>query len=163
MPFFLDVFLGHDTKSKQIKKNFLHKVTSNFKPFFKNHRKKELHNYHKFAVRRAQKKEKDRIKGKGRRFCFGGQNLCNSLPRQLFCTRTILKNMTNSSFSFKSSWCNSSCYSKSSSAKQLQQHGKERNKFFPPKRSDDLCLFFCLYLYSIEGIIAIAASSTSIL
>ena len=30
---------------------------------------------------------------------FGEQNLCNSLPRQLFCTRMILKNRMNSSFS----------------------------------------------------------------
>ena len=30
---------------------------------------------------------------------FGGQNLLNSLPRQLFCTRTILENRMNSSFS----------------------------------------------------------------
>ena len=41
----------------------------------------------------------DRINGTGRRCCLGGHNLFNSLPRQLFCTRKILKIMTNSSFS----------------------------------------------------------------
>ena len=38
-------------------------------------------------------------KGKGRHLFLGRPNLFNSLPRQLFCTRTILKNGINSSFS----------------------------------------------------------------
>ena len=29
--------------------------------------------------------------------------------------------------------------------RQNSQHGKELNKFFPTNKSDDLCLFFCLY------------------
>ena len=55
----------------------------------------------------AQKKDKYRRQGKGRRCCFGNRKLFNSLLRKLFCTRMILKNTMNSSFFFKSSWCNS--------------------------------------------------------
>ena len=57
--------------------------------------------------------------------------------------RTILKNMMNSSFSFKSSWCNSSHSAKSPSAKDLR--GKEFNKFCPLNTGDDIFLFFCLH------------------
>ena len=42
-------------------------------------------------------KDKDRSKGNG--CLFWGQNFFNSLLRQLFCTRTILKNRMNLSFS----------------------------------------------------------------
>ena len=45
------------------------------------------------------------------------QYLFNSLPRYLFCTRDDLKNRMNSSFSFKSSLCNSSSYSNCPGAK----------------------------------------------
>ena len=74
---------------------------------------------------------------------WGEQNLFNSLPHQLFCLLDDLKNRMYLSFSFRSSWCNSS-YS-SNRPLQQNQHGKELNKFCPPKRSDDICLFFCLY------------------
>ena len=47
----------------------------------------------------AQKKDKYRRQGKGRRCCFGNRKLFNSLLRKLFCTRMILKNTMNSSFS----------------------------------------------------------------
>ena len=46
--------------------------------------------------------------------------------------RTIFKNRMNSSLSFKSSWCNSSYYSKSSQAKKLAQLGMEY--ILPPKQ-----------------------------
>ena len=60
--------------------------------------------------------------------------------------RTLLKNEMNSSFSFKSSWCNSS----HNSNRENSQRGKELNKFFPQKRSDNLCLCFCLYPSSMK-------------
>ena len=71
-------------------------------------------------IKRKKTEEKASVLGRG-------NNLFNSLPR------TILKNRMNSSFSFKSSWC------------IHPRQGKELNKFFPTNRSDDLCLFFCLY------------------
>ena len=43
--------------------------------------------------------------------------------------RTILNNWMNSSFSFKSSWCNS--YHSKSSFRQDSKRGKELKKFFP--------------------------------
>ena len=33
----------------------------------------------------------------------------------------------------------------------LSQRGKELNKFCPPISSEDLCLFFCLYSFSMHG------------
>ena len=52
-------------------------------------------------------KDKDRSKGKGRRFCLG-EEFIQFLVALAVLPRTILKNRINSSFSFKSSWCNSS-------------------------------------------------------
>ena len=57
--------------------------------------------------------------------------------------RTILKTRMNSSFSFKSSCCYSSYYS--NRPLQNSQRGKELNNFCLPNKSNDLCLFFCLY------------------
>ena len=100
----------------------------------------------------AQKKDKDRRKGKGRRFCLGrGEEFIIFLNVPAVFSRTILKNWMHSSFYFKSSWYNSSDYYKSSQAKQLQRGKELNNKFFPPNRSDDLCLFFYLYQSSMVG------------
>ena len=52
--------------------------------------------------------------------------------------RTIFKIRMNSSFSFKSFWCNSSYNSYHPG--QNSYRGKELNRSF-----DDICLFFCLY------------------
>ena len=56
---------------------------------------------------------------------------------------TVLKNSINSSFSVKPSWCNSSY--NSNRPVQNSYRGKEFNKLFPPKKSNDLCLIFCHY------------------
>ena len=53
-----------------------------------------------------------------------------------------MNNRINSSFSFQSSWFNSSY--NSNRLVQNNENGKEFIKFFPPNRSDDLCLLFCL-------------------
>ena len=74
-----------------------------------------------------------------------GKEVIPFLAALAILPRTILKNKMNSSFSFKSSWCNSS-YS-SNSSEQNSKCGKGLNKFCPPNRCDDLCLFFCLYLF----------------
>ena len=64
-----------------------------------------------FRVHWAQKKDKERRKGKGRRFCLGWGKEFIQFPAALaVLPRTILKNMMNSSLSFKSSWCNLSYY-----------------------------------------------------
>ena len=56
----------------------------------------------------AKKKDKDRRKGKGHCFCLG-EDFIQFLAAQAILTRTIImKNTMNSSFSFRSSWCNSS-------------------------------------------------------
>ena len=53
-------------------------------------------------------------------FAFVWQEKCiQFLSALAVLPRTILKNRMNSSLTFKSSWCNSSFYSKSSQAKQL--------------------------------------------
>ena len=75
----------------------------------------------------------------------------------LFWTRTIWR-IGSSSFSlycsilvqfilfFVSSWCNSYFSFYHPRGKQLA--GKELNKFCPPNSSDDLCLLFCIYPFS---------------
>ena len=55
---------------------------------------------------------------------FGGQNCFNSLPRDLFFTRTT----------WRIGWISPGWLSTS-------KRGKELNKFFPPDSSEDLCLF----------------------
>ena len=50
----------------------------------------------------------------------------------------------NSSFSFKSSWCNSSY--NSNCPMQNSWRGRELNKFFPTNRSDDLHLFSVIFI-----------------
>ena len=53
----------------------------------------------------------------GRRFCWGGGGggICSIPCGATILSGMILKNWTNSSFSFKSSWCNSTYYSNISS------------------------------------------------
>ena len=84
----------------------------------------------------AQKKDKYRRKGKGRRFCVGGRIY-------LIPSCDDFENRMNSSFYFKSSWCNSSY--NSNRLVQNSQRGQELNQFCPPNRSDDICLFFGIY------------------
>ena len=55
--------------------------------------------------------EEDRRKGNGRGFCAGGgggEEFIKFLPALAILPRTIFKNRFNSSFSFQSSWSNSS-------------------------------------------------------
>ena len=59
----------------------------------------------------------------------------------------------NSSFSFESSWWNPSYYSKLSQAKQLARQGTEQSSPPTHKKSDDLCLFFCIYPSSMVWLI----------
>ena len=73
---------------------------------------------------------------------FWGDEFVQFLAALAVLPRTILKNRMNSSFYFKSSWCNSSYYSVSSQAKRLAHQGIEY--IFPPNRSNDRCLFFCI-------------------
>ena len=82
----------------------------------------------------AQKKDTDRRKGKGHHCCFWREELI-----KFVAVRAILKNGMNSSFSFKSSRCNSS-YS-SNRPVQNSQRDKELNKFCLLNTNDDLCLF----------------------
>ena len=77
---------------------------------------KELGPTYTDGVVRPKKKDKDIRKGKSRRYCLGGR--IYSIPCVLVIyPRTILKKRMNSSFSFKSSWCNSSYSSNHPSAK----------------------------------------------
>ena len=97
-------------------------------------------------TQKPEKKDKGRIKGKGRR-CFLGDRI-NSipLPRQLFCTRMILKNRMNSSYSL---YHPGAIHSFLPIIRvQNSQRGKELNEFFPPNNSDDLYLFLSLSYFS---------------
>ena len=73
----------------------------------------------------------------------GGQNILNSLPRWLLCSRTILKNLMNCSFSLNHP--DAIHPNLQIVLVQNSQRGKELNKCCPPHSSDDLCLCFCLY------------------
>ena len=72
-----------------------------------------------------------------------GEEFFQFLAALVILARTILKNRMNSSFSFKSSGCNSS-YNSNCPA-QNSWCGKVLNKFFPPNKGDGRCLFFRLY------------------
>ena len=71
--------------------------------------------------RRIKKEEKTKVITS----VWGGKNLFNYVHTLAALPRTILKNRMNLSMSFKSSWCNSSYYSKSSKAKQPARQGIE--------------------------------------
>ena len=62
----------------------------------------------------------------------GNEEFVQFLAALATLPRTILKNRMNSSFSFISSWCNSSYNSNRPVQNSLR--GKELNKFFPPKQ-----------------------------
>ena len=70
---------------------------------------------------------------------FLGEEFIQFLAAPVILTRTILKNRTNSSFSFKSSCRVLSIQSKTSSVARFSINSSPQNS------SDDLCLFFCFY------------------
>ena len=81
----------------------------------------------------------------GRHFCMGDRMY--SIPCRASCFayyRTILKSGLNSSFSFKSSWCNST-YNSNSSYRQNSYRGKEFNKFFP-QRAETTFAFSSIFI-----------------
>ena len=81
-------------------------------------------------------------KGQRTSLLFGGKYLFNSLPRQLIALDDFEEQDEFIPLK-KSSWCNSSY--NSNRPVQNSQRGKELNTFFPPNRSNNLCLFLCLY------------------
>ena len=97
-------------------------------------------NHHQSNGSTAQK-DKDRSIGKGRRF-----SLFNSLPRKLFCTRTIFNNWTNSFFSSH----HPDAIHPFIVLVHNSQRGKELKKFCPLNKSYNLYLCFCLYPFSME-------------
>ena len=79
----------------------------------------------------SQKKDKYRRKGKGRRCCLGER--IYSIPCSTSCfAQDDLKNILFFQIILV----------------QFSQRGKELNNFFSQNRSDDLCLLFCLYPFS---------------
>ena len=94
-----------------------------------------------FVTLPAQKKDIDRRKGHGRRFCLGVR--IYSIPCRASCFAMVLKNRLNSSFF--SNYPSAIHSFIQNFPMHNSQRGKEFNKLFPPNRSDDLCLFFCPY------------------
>ena len=84
------------------------------------------------------KKKKDRRKGKGRRSVWG-EECIQFIAVLAILPRTIMKNRLNASFFSNHPGAIHPIF-KSSSAKQLARQG------------DDLCLFFCLYPSSMNGV-----------
>ena len=77
---------------------------------------------------------------------FVEKNLFNSFPALAILPRTILKNRMNSSFSFKSSWCNSSY--NSNRLVQNSKRGKELIKFIHQAEATLLFLLSLYFFYS---------------
>ena len=86
---------------------------------------------------------------------FGGQNLFNYLPRQLFCTRMILNRRINSSFSSNHPGAIHPILQFVLVQNSLRR--KDINKFWHPSSSKDLCLFFCIYSSSMLASILLPA------
>ena len=73
---------------------------------------------------------------------FWEQNLFNSLPYYLFCTRKILKKMMNSSFSSNHP---GAIYPILQIQCKIDSSARSLINSVPPNSGDDLCLFFCIY------------------
>ena len=87
--------------------------TSNIPSGYTNATNTLINRFHIPQILRHRRRTTTEENGKGRRFCLGGR-IFQFLAALAVWPLTILKNRLNSSFSFKSSWCSSSYYSKSS-------------------------------------------------
>ena len=92
-----------------------------------------------------------------------GEEFIQFLASLAILPRTICKNRLNSTFSFKSSWCNSPYYSNRPIGKTASAARNLINSSLLPNRIDDLCLNFCLYPSSMPSSCSVLIERISLL